>query len=132
MVATIDNFLGISAAALKLRAARSEVLASNLANADTPNYQARDIDFKSVLSEYQNPQGAGELRMTHSNDIGSAGTLSSPQLLYRIPTQPSVDGNTVDADTEKAAYMENALQYESTLHFVDESIKSLREAIKGA
>lgn len=131
MATTIDNFLGISEAALRLRAARSEVLASNLANADTPNYQARDIDFKSILSEYENPQSASELSVTHGNDISASGTLSSPQLMYRIPLQPSVDGNTVDADAEKAAFMKNALQYEATLQFMSDDIKSLKAAIEG-
>lgn len=131
MPTTINNFLGISEAALRLRAARSEVLASNLANADTPNYQARDIDFKALLRQYQDPQDAAALRTTHSDQISSTGNLGSPALLYRNPLQPAVDGNTVDADVEKSAFMENSLQYEATLNFIDGSIKTLREAIKG-
>lgn len=127
----IDKFLGIHEAALKVRGQRTELLASNLANADTPNYKARDIDFKTVLSEQVSGQGEG-LTATHSrhfsqNDVGGA----TGEPMYRTPTQPSVDGNTVDTQVEKAAYMENALRYQASLTFIDGRIKSLMTAIRG-
>ena len=127
----IDSYLGIHEAALKVRADRTEVLASNLANADTPNYKARDIDFKAVLSEQVAGQNEG-LRATHSrhfsqSDVGG----SSGEPLYRTPTQASVDGNTVDTQVEKAAFMQNALQYQASLTFIDGRIKSLMTAIRG-
>lgn len=131
MPANIDSFLGVHEAALRLRSARSEQIASNLANADTPNYRARDIDFKSVLSEYQSSQGGASLQTTDARHISASGGVASPELLYRVPTQPAVDGNTVDSQTEKAAFMENALQYQATLRFIDGSIKTLRTAIRG-
>ncbi|GAB4290820.1 MAG: flagellar basal body rod protein FlgB [Thiohalomonadaceae bacterium] len=131
MPAHIDSFLGVHEAALRLRAARSEVIASNLANADTPNYQARDIDFKAVLSEYQGTAGGAAMQTTHSRHLSASGGVAAPELMYREPSQPAVDGNTVDSQTEKAAFMENALQYQATLRFIDGSIKTLRTAIRG-
>lgn len=131
MPANIDNFLGVHEAALRLRSARSEVIASNLANADTPNYQARDIDFKSVLSEYQGTAGGAALQTTHARHLDSSGGIATPEQMYRVPNQPAVDGNTVDSQVEKAAFMENALQYQATLRFIDGSIKTLRTAIRG-
>jgi len=134
MATNIDDFLRMRAAALNLLSQRSEVLASNLANADTPNYKAKDIDFKSILGQMQQGGDVGgtlALETTDANQIGGAASASNPDLLYRIPTQPSIDGNTVDAQTEKAAFMDNALHYEATLRFIDGSIKTLRSAIQG-
>lgn len=131
MPANIDNFLGVHEAALHVQAKRSEVIASNLANADTPGYRARDIDFKAVLSEYQDPRHAAALQTTHGNHIGGGNSPLNPDPLFRIPTQPAIDGNTVDSQVEKANFMENALQYQTTLRFIDGSIKTLRTAIRG-
>ncbi len=127
----LDNVLGIHAAALNLRAQRAELLAGNLANADTPNYKARDIDFKALLADAQASQQGRGMQTTHARHLTEAGTAAAPEALYRIPIQPSVDGNTVDAQREKAEYMQNALQYQATLHFVDGQIKTLRTAIRG-
>ncbi len=131
MAATIDNYLRLQEAALSLRSKRTELLASNLANADTPNYQARDIDFKAILAQYQDPQGAGALRTTQADHISETGGVATPEPQFRIPNQPAVDGNTVDAQMEKMAFMENALQYQATLRFIDGGIKTLRTAIRG-
>lgn len=130
----LDNAFGMHEMALKLRAQRMELLASNLANADTPNFKARDIDFKSVLSEYQSTGGkvsGGGLRTTHARHIDANGGMLSAEPQYRNPLQPSVDGNTVDPQVEKAKFMENALQYQATLSFIDSRVKSLRKAIRG-
>jgi flagellar basal-body rod protein FlgB len=115
--------------ALQLRARRSELLSSNLANADTPGYKARDIDFRAVLSEYQSQSGQG-LQTTHPKHLGN-GPLGQGEALYRVPTQPSVDGNTVDTQVEKAQFMENALRYQASLSFIEGRIKALRTAIRG-
>ncbi len=131
MPANIDSFLGINEAALKLQAKRSELLAANLANADTPNYKARDFDFKAILSEYQDPRSAASLETTRSNHLGGDNAMADPTPMFRMPTQPAVDGNTVDSEVEKAAFMENSLQYQATLRFIDGSIKTLRTAIRG-
>jgi flagellar basal-body rod protein FlgB len=109
------------------------VLSSNLANADTPNYKAKDIDFRSVLSEYQSGmnRNAG-LETTNPRHIGSNGVSSmGAETMYRNPMQPSIDGNTVDAQVEKTKFMENAMQYQATLSFIDSRVKSLRKAIRG-
>lgn len=131
----LDNALGMHEIALKLRAKRMEVLSSNLANADTPNYKAKDVDFRSVLSEYQSgsaPAHSGGMKTTHARHIGTAGAdVGGEQTMYRNPLQPSVDGNTVDPQVEKAKFMENALQYQATLSFIDGRVKSLRKAIRG-
>lgn len=130
MSSTIDSYFGVHEAALRLRTARSELLAGNLANADTPNYQARDIDFKSLLNEYRG-LGDARLQTTHRQHLNPNGDIGSSEPMYRIPNQPAVDGNTVDSQTEKAAFMENSLQYQATLRFIDGSIKTLRSAIRG-
>ncbi len=130
----LDNALGLHEIALKLRAQRMEVLASNLANADTPNFKARDIDFKAVLKEYQDGgaslSGNG-LKTTNARHMGGTGNELGLQTQYRNPLQPSIDGNTVDPQIEKSKFMENALQYQATLNFIDGRISSLRKAIRG-
>ena len=133
MPINLNNALGIHEAALRLRGLRTELLASNLANADTPNYKAKDVDFKAVLGEYQakaSQDGSG-LRTTNARHLSTGNDVASAEPLYRVPNQPSIDGNTVDAQREKAAFMENALQYQASLHFIDGTIKTLRTAIKG-
>lgn len=132
-MANLDNTLGIHEIALKLRAQRMELLSSNLANADTPNYKARDVDFRSVLAEAQNgsPAQGAALRITNARHLGGANETPAGEVQYRNPLQPSIDGNTVDPQVEKAKFMENALQYQATLSFIDGRIKTLRKAIRG-
>lgn len=127
----LDDAFGIHAVALKLQAHRSEVVAANLANADTPGFQARDIDFRSVLQQYKTGESTA-MRTTNARHI--TGPNSGPggaELLYRTPLQPSIDGNTVDTETEKAAFMENAVNYQATLTFIDGRMKSLKKALTG-
>ena len=124
----IDKALGIHAQALVWRARRMEVLASNLANAETPGYKARDLDFTEALRQATaQPDG---LRVTHPRHIRSERGLEAP-LRYRVPSQPSLDGNTVDPDLEKAAFAENALRYQASIRFLNGKIKGLLRAIKG-
>lgn len=128
----LDKAMGIHEEALYLRARRSSVLASNLANSDTPNYQARDIDFKQVLKAAANAESGGRINKTNARHMQSGGFSSSTaELLYRHPIQPSIDGNTVDAQIEKAKFAENAVQYQTSLQFLTGKIKSLMSAIKG-
>lgn len=133
----LDKFFGINQQALKIHSRRSEVLAGNLANADTPGYKARDIDFKSALQQVNGSMGQTTLRTTNPNHINSAGTSAGRlddvlgEMKYRIPTQPSLDGNTVDSLKEKAAFMENALLYQTNLQFLGGKIKHLKSALKG-
>lgn len=116
--------------ALAFRANRNEVLSSNIANADTPNYKARDLDFGQVL------KGARQqsISMTTTSDLHKQAWGASSQgarTMYRVPTQPSLDGNSVSMDVEQAQFAENALQYRASLTFLDGSIRTLRMAIKG-
>ncbi|HHI94384.1 MAG TPA: flagellar basal body rod protein FlgB [Gammaproteobacteria bacterium] len=133
----LDKFFGISQEALKIHSRRAEVLAGNLANADTPGYKARDIDFKAALQQIKNGTGDVTLRTTNPNHINSAGTSPGRiddvlgEMKYRIPSQPSLDGNTVDSLKEKAAFMENALLYQTNLQFLGGKIKHLKAALKG-
>ncbi len=133
----LDKFFGISQQALKIHSRRAEVLAGNLANADTPGYKARDIDFKAALQQLKSGMGDVTLRTTNPNHINSAGTSPGRiddvlgEMKYRIPGQPSLDGNTVDSLKEKAAFMENALLYQTNLQFLGGKIKHLKSALKG-
>ncbi len=126
----LGSAFGIHEQALKMRSYRAELLASNMANADTPGYKARDIDFKQALgaATLQPPR----MKTTHQNHISSATSgLSPAHLRYRIPTQPSLDGNTVDMQVEKSAFAANALEYEASLGFLNGKIKGLKKAIRG-
>ncbi len=116
--------------ALKFRELRNQVLSSNIANADTPNYKARDIDFGTALRDAQ----SGQLSMTKTSNLHKSSWSTErlgQSVQYRIPTQPTLDGNTVETDVEQAAFAENAVQYRATLRFLDGQIRSLRYALKG-
>ena len=131
-MANLDNALGMHEEALKIRAQRMETLSSNLANADTPNYKARDLDFRAVMKQAQsNTVSGAALQTTHAGHMQQPGGVMGAQLQYRNPMQPSIDGNTVDPQVEKAKFMENALQYQATLSFIDSRISTLRKAIRG-
>jgi flagellar basal-body rod protein FlgB len=121
----MESILGVHEAALLFRARRMEVLAANLANADTPHYQARDLDFKAVLD------GAATLKTTNSRHLGIDPLASRESLKYRIPHQPALDGNTVEADLELARYAENAVSYQASLLFATGKINTLRTALTG-
>lgn len=126
----LDEVLGLHAQALKLHSRRSEVLASNIANADTPGYKARDFDFREVLKSEMS--GSTRMATTHTKHIQTdKGLVSSGQLGYRVPTQANLDGNTVDSQMEHTAYAENALEYQASLRFLSGTIRTLRKAIKG-
>lgn len=127
----IDLF-GQHALALKLRAMRTEVLATNIANADTPNYKARDLDFGAVLGREQ--AGRVAMKRTHAahRDGSGAAQLDGAELKYRLPHQPSQDGNTVQPDVEQAQFAENVMRYRASLMFLDGRIRTLKLAIKGS
>lgn len=128
----LDKAMGIHEEALYVRARRGAVLASNLANSDTPNYKARDIDFKQVLRNAANANSSERLINTNARHIQPGGfSADSAELLYRNPYQPSIDGNTVDTQMEKTRFAENAVQYEASLNFLTGRIKGLMSAIKG-
>jgi len=116
--------------ALKFRALRNQVLSSNIANADTPNYKARDIDFGSALRQAQTGQLSMRKTSEMHKDAWSTNQLEQG-LKYRVPMQSTLDGNTVETDVEQAAFAENAVQYRATLAFLDGQIRTLRYAMKG-
>ena len=130
---SLDDALGIHQNALLLRSRRAEVLANNIANADTPNYKARDIDFHSILSDAQGMQtDSSALHVTHAKHMHLDDFSSdSETLMYRVPLQPSLDGNTVDNQVEQAKYAENSMQYLASLNFVSGNLKGLLTAIRG-
>jgi len=128
----LDSVFGVHEQSVLVRSKRAEILAGNLANADTPNYKARDVDFKQLLQQAQVGADPRQMTVTNSKHIqadSSAGMTSD--LLYRNPLQPSVDGNTVDTQLEKAQFVENAMQYQVSLSFLSGKIKSLMSAIRG-
>lgn len=136
MANRFDSIFGIHATALPLREARSKILAANLANADTPNYKAQDIDFKAALLKVRgDDQGISSpsVKTTHRNHMAGFDEpmSTSAYLRYRMPTQPSLDGNTVETHIEKAKFMENGIAQSSTLEFLNDRIKSIRSALRG-
>ena len=138
MIGKLDELLRFHQTALSLRAERQQVLASNIANADTPNYKARDIDFNSAFKDAlsRSEPVPGPLTRTSPAHLGavpgSANTTVSGALLqYRINQQGNVDGNTVDMDVERNQFADNALRYEAGITFVSGQLKSLLTAIQG-
>lgn len=129
----VDKAFGVTPEVLKVRGQRFEVIAANLANADTPGYKAKDIDFKGMLAgeEIKLQSSRSEAHSRHM-PLSSAGMGSvSGDVRYRVPTQPSLDGNTVETDVERAAFMDNAIRYQASVNFLDSKIKSLLLALKG-
>lgn len=135
-MASIDSALGISPQVLALRAQRMNLLASNIANADTPNYKARDIDFRSAMADAQQEQSMGArvdvLARTNAKHIDASSELGvDAHVQYRTPSQLTLNGNTVESHREHAAFMENATMYQASLNLLDSRIKGLMGAIKG-
>ncbi len=129
MPINFDKILGVHEQALQLRTQRASVIANNLANADTPNFKARDIDFKSVL----NQQSAGNMALStkHQRHISGFENPMFENTLYRIPNQPSIDGNTVEEQVEHAEYMKNALAFQASFEFLNSKFKGISKAFKG-
>jgi len=118
------------AAALLLRSERGRVLAGNLANADTPNYKARDFDFRQALSLATGTSAAAAAR-THATHLNANGAAASPTLLFRVPLQTNLDGNTVEMDVERASFADNTLRYEASLRFLNGQSRTLMAAMGG-
>ena len=136
MPLNLDQYVSVHATALDVRAKRGELIANNLANADTPGYQARDIDFRQAMARAagQGPTSGVQLSTTNAGHIGgnsSADAATNPDLKYRTPLAPALDGNTVDAQVEQAAFAENAVRYQATLTFLNSKFRGLIAAITG-
>lgn len=140
----LDAALNFQQTALRIRNQRQEILASNIANADTPQYKARDIDFASAmasalgqtaqsgLSGQSAPARPGALATTSTGHIGNGNSIAgSTEPLFRPVVQGSVDGNTVDMDAERNAYVDNAVRYEASLTMISGQIKKMLSAISG-
>ena len=141
MPLNLDQYVSVHATALDVRARRGELIANNLANADTPGYQARDLDFRQAMaraagaSSPSGPTPGVHLSTTNAGHIGgatSANAAADPDLKYRIPLAPALDGNTVDAQVEQANFAENAVRYQATLTFLNSKFRGLLTAILGS
>ncbi len=131
MAIGFDKALGVHQHTLGIRAKRAEVISSNIANADTPNYKAKDVDFGQAMKSAVSKQRGMSLGGTHKNHFDIQGAVQS-QTGYRVPNQPDTgDGNTVEMQTEQAAYMENALEYQMSLGFLESKFSGMKKAIRG-
>ena len=139
MAINFDSVFSIHDDALIARSRRSSILASNIANADTPNYKARDFDFKSVMqkateqSQFQSSRTAS-MTQTHGSHFSAMSPLQNgldQYLQYRNPLHASLDGNTVDSHVEQAKFSENAIQFQTSFTFLNSKVQGLIKAIKG-
>jgi flagellar basal-body rod protein FlgB len=131
MAGRLDDALGFHEASMRLRAQRPQVLASNLANADTPNYKARDVDFRKALaSALSASSGAVGMTQTHSAHLPGNAAQAMPETKLRVAAQNSLDGNTVDMDVERAEFAEIGLQYEVSVSLAHDQIKGLMAVLQ--
>lgn len=135
MLDKLDGALRFHQEALNLRAERQQVLANNIANADTPGFKARDFDFaRELASAVQNGRpGGSSMNLATTSPRHLQGRLESPavhELLYRVPDQPSLDGNTVDMDRERTAFADNAVRYQASLTFMNSRLQGLKSAMQ--
>ncbi len=137
MPLNLDTYLGVHQDALKLYAQRTAVLANNIANADTPNYKAQDLDFRAVLAGTgSGAAGGAPLALATTNGAHVSGSSDATPgttagLKYRVPLAPSLDGNTVDVQLEQAAFADNSVRYQATLTFLSSKFHDLMTAITG-
>ena len=127
----LDSSLGLAAKALDVYARRSQVLASNIAHADTPDFRARDIDFRQMLGAEQSRMKRVEMTRSRPDHLVPGGSLGEPVLRYRAASQSSLDGNSVDAAVERGEFAANAVRYQAALRFVDGRVKSILAAVRG-
>ncbi len=136
MLDRLTQTLDFNAAALLLRSERARVLAGNMANADTPNYRARDFNFRQALESATAASpaaSAAPAARTHAAHLPAANAVGTraPTLQYRIPPQAALDGNSVDMDLERAAFADNSVRFEAGLRFINGQIRTLSLAING-
>ena len=132
MALNLDTYIGVHADALKLQSRRMEVIADNLANSDTPGYKARDIDFRAAMASAGGADAPVKLATTNPGHLGTDPAIgANASLKYRVPLAPALDGNTVDAQQEQAAFADNTVRYQATLTFLSSRFRSLMTAITG-
>lgn len=130
----VDKLFGIQAQTMSLRSQRAELLAANLANTDTPNYKAKDIDFSSALkratgSQLNQPVSIKTSSAGHIANISAGDSIDA--IRYRIPSSASLDGNTVDGDFERSAFSENAIRYQVSVQTLSNRINGIIKVFKG-
>jgi len=130
MPVNFEKAFGIHDDALLLFERRTQLISENIANADTPGYKARDIDFNQTLQNVQNKNGA-RLKTTHQGHINLQQQKFSDDIRFRQVEQSSADGNTVDSQKEKVAFAENSIRYQTSLNFLTRKISGLKNAFKG-
>ena len=141
MISRLTDSLDFHAQALSLRAERQRLIASNIANADTPGYQARDFNFAAALRQATSatsqstaqPGGIGSVGtvgMGIASTVMSPGGRAMPTLRYAVPAQTNLDSNSVDMDRERAAFADNSVKYESTLRFINGSVRTMLDSMK--
>jgi flagellar basal-body rod protein FlgB len=127
----LTDALNFQTEALVLRAERQRLIASNIANADTPGYVARDMDFARALREATGQSAAAVPAATQAGHVQLAGgARAEPNLLYTRPAQSNLDGNSVDMDRERAAFADNTVKYEATLRFINGTVRTMLDAMK--
>lgn len=133
MPVNMDSLFGIHERSLLLRSKRANLLASNLANVDTPNYKAKDLDFSALLQDAKKQVSTRQTgnHTSHFTLANSGGQNSNSAIKYRNPLQPSLDGNTVENHMEQGRFSENAVRYQATLQFIGGRTKGLIRALRG-
>ena len=131
MAINFSNALGMHEQALMLRSQRTSLLANNIANANTPGFKARDMDFASVLAQTSDQQNSVSVTRTNHRHMQGMSAAASTELMYRVPSQPSLDGNTVDEQIENAAFARNALEHQASFQFLNSKFTGLSKALKG-
>jgi flagellar basal-body rod protein FlgB len=132
----LDDYMKFHEVALSIRGQRQQLIASNIANSDTPNYKAKDIDFGAAFAQAiskttSTAVAANQVVQTHPRHMQGTTSTGPYQALYRKEVQGNIDGNTVDMDVERNAFTENALRYEASLTMLNMQIKGLLSAIQG-
>lgn len=132
MSISFSKALGVHEQALVLRTQRTALLANNIANASTPGYKARDIDFQAMLSEASASNTRNvDMLTTNARHIGVSSLSTQTDALYRVPTQASLDGNTVDEQIENAAFARNAIEHQASFQFLNSKFTGLMKALRG-
>ncbi|MCH9639816.1 MAG: flagellar basal body rod protein FlgB [Betaproteobacteria bacterium] len=134
MNSKLDKAVNYLHQALNVRVARQELLSSNIANADTPSFKAKDIEFANVLNDRLSSSGVHKTGLTTTSpmhfDLKNAKGVLGDHTLYRVPLQPSADGNTVDMDVERTRFADNSIKYDANLTFINGQFRGLLSAIQ--
>jgi flagellar basal-body rod protein FlgB len=132
MTISFSKALGVHEQALVLRTQRTALLANNIANASTPGYKARDIDFQSILSQASSRNVRSvDVAKTNARHLGGFSLSTQVEAMYRVPTQASLDGNTVDEQIENAAFARNAIEHQASFQFLNSKFTGLMKALRG-